>query len=390
MRLALLALIGACGFTPNSAASGDGGNGSGGSGSNDPMHDANTSVTTADARACYGTGMLMVCFTGDLPATISIPGSIATDTDGNCTKVVAQAGGPSLCVVAAKAIDVTADLRATGGRPLVLVGDTVTVEAGVAIDVSSHNGTNPGADANDSACVAPGTPDADAGGGGGGAGGSFFGKGGDGGVGDDNMTTSIDGTGMPSTATPAVTPTYIRGGCRGGVGGGSSPGQMGRTGASGGGAVYLIGATSIAIAGTIDAGGAGGQATADEQGGPGGGAGGMIGLDAPMISITGGIFANGGGGSEAGATNGTGDGGVAGANGGRSTTTAAAGGFHTYQDNQNNTHPSQGGQGGAGSVGGTHDGTDGVMAQGGGGGGGGGAGYIYTRGTVTGSSISPN
>jgi hypothetical protein len=384
---AVLCLVGACGFTPGVA---NNGGDDGGMNRPDGPVQVDAAVVPIDGPNCYGKGLLQVCFDDALPGTFTAPpsGTLATDTDANCTKVFTQPSGRELCVVAAQTIDVAVDLRAIGNRPLVLIGaTTLHVDAGVTIDVATRDGSNTGAGGNDTACGVPGTPDNDAGGGGGAAGGSFIGKGGDGGEGDSNMSTSVDGVASPSTATPAVTTTIVRGGCRGGIGGGSSPGAMGKTGGSGGGAVYLIAGSTLMIDGTIDAGGAGGQATDDEQGGPGGGSGGMIGLDAPAIMIAGGVFANGGGGAEGGATNSTGAGGMAGDNGQHSETAAAAGGDHTY----NGSTPSQGGRGGDGSVGGQHGGSTGATDLGGGGGGGGGAGFIYTQGTVTSTGqISPS
>ena len=368
---AALCLVVGCGFSPSLV---DGGTADMHDGA--PMHDVQ--LATSDVKLCYGKGMLEVCFTTQLPTSYA-PNGVAmvdTGTDANCTVVVTQPSGRDLCVIAAQTIDIAAGIRATGSRPLVLIGaSSITIEAAATVDVASRNGTNTGAGGNDVDCVAPNTPAGDTGGGGGGAGGSFVGKGGDGAVGNSN-----GGMSAPGLATPTVTPTFVRGGCRGGVGGGNSGGSQGKAGASGGGAVYLIAGETLTIAGTIDAGGAGGQSTIDEQGGPGGGAGGMIGLDAPSIVFTGGLFANGGGGAEGGATGGTGGGGLAGGDGQRSTTNVGAGGAHA----------SQGGAGGDGSVGNMHDGRGGATDFGGGGGGGGGAGYIYVFGTISGGQVSPS
>jgi hypothetical protein len=382
---AVLCLVGACGFTPSGSGDDGGMNRPDGSGQ---MIDAG--VVGIDGLNCFGTGLLQVCFDSALPGTFTAPpsGTLATDTNANCTKVFTQPSGRELCVVGAQMMDIAVDLRAIGNRPLVLVGaTTLKLEANVTIDVASRDGSNVGAGGNDSGCGVPGSPDNDGGGGGGAAGGSFIGKGGDGGTGDSNSSTSVDGVASPSTATPAVTTTIVRGGCRGGIGGGSATNATGKPGGSGGGAVYLIAGSTLTIDGMIDAGGAGGQATDDEQGGPGGGSGGMVGLDAPAIMISGGVFANGGGGAEGGATNNTGDTGRAGENGQHSEIAAAAGGDHTYSGN----NPSQGGRGGDGSVGGQHDGSNGATDLGGGGGGGGGAGFIYMHGagTITGQ-ISPS
>ncbi|MEO8841823.1 MAG: hypothetical protein ABI591_31625 [Kofleriaceae bacterium] len=364
---AVLCLVGACGFTPNAAGT-NGDDGGVVTGDGTVQHDA-------AVPNCFGKGMLQVCFDSLLPGTFTAPpsGTLATDTDANCTKVYTQPGGRELCVVAAQTLDIAIDLRAIGNRPLVLIGAaTLTVESGITIDMASRDGSNAGAGGNDSACVAPSVPQADTGGGGGGAGGSFFGKGGDGGIGDGNNNSGGDGTADPGLATAAVTPTIVRGGCKGGIAGGDAPGDMGKVGGNSGGAIYLIAGTHLTIAGTIDAGGAGGQASDTLQGGPGAGSGGMIGFDAPMIDFTGGAFANGGGGAEGGSNGTHGDGGNAGKDGVRSSTIAAAGGSGGTTDS---------GHGGDGSVGTSHDGAAGAVFDGGGGGGGGGAGYLYVFGT---------
>ncbi|HEX7703975.1 MAG TPA: hypothetical protein VF403_24705, partial [Kofleriaceae bacterium] len=285
---AVLCLVGACGFTPGVANNGSGDDG--GMNQPDGPVQVDAAVVPIDGPNCYGKGMLQVCFDAPLPATFVPPpsGTLATDVDANCTKVFTQPGGRELCILAAQTIDVAVDLRATGGRPLVLIGGTtLNVDAGITIDVASRDGSNTGAGGNDSACVAPSVPQSDTGGGGGGAGGSFFGKGGDGGIGDGNNNGGNDGTADPGVATAAVTPTFVRGGCKGGVSGGDAPANAGKAGANSGGAVYLIAGTHLTIAGTIDAGGAGGQASDTEQGGPGAGSGGFIGFDAPMIDFTG-------------------------------------------------------------------------------------------------------
>jgi len=368
--------FGACGFTPSAANNGNGGDDGGIARPDGPDAMIDAGMRLIDGPNCFGKGMLQVCFDSPLPGTFTAPpsGTLATDIDANCTKVFTQAGGRELCVVGAQVMDVADDLRSSGNRPLVLVGaTTLTVEAGVTIDIASRDGSNAGAGGNDSACVAPNVPQSDTGGGGGGAGGSFFGKGGDGGIGDGNNNSGGDGTADPGIATAAVTPTFVRGGCKGGVSGGDAPGNMGKPGGNGGGAVYLIAGTHLAIGGTIDAGGAGGQASDSLQGGVGAGSGGFIGFDAPMIDFTGGAFANGGGGAEGGSNGANGNGGNAGTNGLHSTTTAAAGGSGGTTD---------AGHGGDGSVGATHDAAPGAKFNGGGGGGGGGAGYIYVFGTI--------
>ena len=257
----VMAVVGACGFSPGSANAIE---------PDAAMGHADGSATGSDAGttqtgpSCYGNGLLNVCFDDPLPAQFVPSPTLLTDDDGTCTKVV-TVGTRTLCVVAAQTIELASDLRATGNRPLVLIAaTTLTLDAGFTIDVASRDGSNTGAGGNDAACVAPSTPEGDTGGGGGGAGGSFGGKGGDGGIGDGNNNGGFDGTAAPGIATDAVTPTVVRGGCKGGVAGGDSPNNAGRAGGSSGGAVYLIAGTVLTINGTIDASGAGGQASNTE------------------------------------------------------------------------------------------------------------------------------
>jgi hypothetical protein len=148
------------------------------------------------------------------------------------------------------------------------------------LDASSTLGeTTPGAGGAYSGCSQPTSPGTNQGG----AGGSFGGQGGSGG--------GVDGAAGPVAALPE-TPTFVRGGCDGGLGSTINPVA---DAARGGGAVYLLAAETIAISGRINVSGAG--ARAGLGGGGGGGSGGLVGLDAASLSFSGQIIGNGGGGA---------------------------------------------------------------------------------------------
>ena len=303
----------------------------------------------ADASACFGTGLVRLCLDAapSQPVTFG-DATLDTDTSPACVGY----DGTGLCVVAGTDVAITGTLRATGSRPLVVVAArSITVLGG--LDVASRRigasmSLGAGAAGPGTLCVTGGTPAQE----GGGPGGSFGGRGGDGGLGGGNASAA---------AAPAVTGvTSLRGGCGGRAGQGTSPGAAG----AGGGAVYLIARTGIAVAGSINASGAGGGGAVLEGGGGGAGSGGMIGLDAPLVGVAGVVFANGGGGGEGG--------GMATGNSGAnpvSPIAAALGGSGGAPN---------GGDGGNGSAGASKVGARGSnnTATAGGGGGGGGAGVI--------------
>jgi len=339
-------------------------------------------VPPVDALACYGTGIVKVCFASAPTQPLTI-GDQTLDTGVPAMCAITVTGGNNYCVVVATTISITGTLRATGTKPLVLIGsDTISITGSGSIDAASHRQRPPGtpetgagADANATTCVA-GTAATNRGGG---AGGSFTGIGGTGGAG------ASANAGTPGLVAPPPI-TTLRGGC---------PGQDGQgttgSGGHGGGAVYLIAGTRIDIAGNgINAGGEGGGGGAAGPaggGGGGGGAGGMIGLDAPMVMLTGSatLIANGGGGAEGG----SGAAAVAGANGSDSiTTAAAAGGKGLTGSGGDGANGSAGPAAGAGLPGGA--GSNAAGMNGGGGGGGGGAGIIKApAGTNFGGKASP-
>ncbi|NVB81232.1 MAG: hypothetical protein HOV81_22745, partial [Kofleriaceae bacterium] len=135
--------------------------------------DAGFEDAPIDAQQCFGTSLATVCLT-----TLPVDPFVATgaiDTAGMaCTQVVAQTGGPELCVIAATqiTIDAASTITATGARPLVFVAtDTITI-AGT-LDVSSKRSpARVGAGGNSSACTASANGTGNANGGGGGGGGS--------------------------------------------------------------------------------------------------------------------------------------------------------------------------------------------------------------------------
>jgi hypothetical protein len=348
-----------------------------------------------DAQLCYGVGVVKVCFPALPSGTVNLPGGVNpldTSVNASCTLVVAQQGGPPLCVIAGTTVTVSGTLVAIGTRPLVLVAtDVLTVSSSGTIDVSSisGNGARRGAGGSAAECSHSDSGQNDSGGAGGGAGGSFGTVGGKGGTGDQNNSALPIGSGLGGTAgTVQIAPTVLHGGCAGGAGGAGSvdPRDTGGAGGDGGGAVYLIAGSRIAIDnnGNVFASGAGGRVTAGaggrQEGAGGGGSGGMIGLGAPTIQVQGRVVANGGGG-------GGGGGNVGGTSGGNGS---------TMQWNQRavagagDPVPPPNGPAGDGAQGTATGGTtnlDGISSDLGAGGGAGGLGLIWTYGTLNGGAM---
>jgi hypothetical protein len=324
------------------------------------------------AQACYGTGIVQVCFAAPPtdPLTIENQNPTIIDTANPAMCAATVSGADNYCVLVGTTITVDATLRATGPKPLVLIAsDSITVTQ--LIDVGSHRSIPEfiGAGADPMTCMS-GTP---AGTSGGGAGGSFTGKGGNGGA--------APGGGPGGQAVNgAISITELRGGCPGQAGNGGGGGAGGH----GGGAVYLIAGNRIDITGPgINAAGEGGNpglpSGGVSSGAGGGGSGGMIGFDAPTIMCTSLLLANGGGGGEGSGVT------TIGVPGDDPSTTAAAAGGTGGTNN--------GGDGGDGSTGpaaGPGGNASNGGAGGGGGGGGGGAGLIKAPATANlGTNVSP-
>ncbi len=178
---------------------------------------------------------------------------------------------------------------------------SILVRKTAIVDIRSVDGIGPGA--NDDSCpdtVGTFGENSDPVVGTGGCGGPFGTAGGNGGDGNvaGKSTVSIQ------CSEAAVALDRVRGGCAGGAGGiGIEIGQA--NGGSSAGAIYLMAATSITVAGAIDARGTPGDGGPGIQeafvGGGGGGSGGLVGLDAPDISLEGAVLnALGGGGGSGG------------------------------------------------------------------------------------------
>lgn len=210
----------------------------GGGGGADAATDAGSDGPTTDGNAlCFGTGTVRdICVAATPTNTLTISSVVTIDTamvgGANCTTIVAQPSGPSLCVVAAGSIAITPSgvLGARGANPLVLLAEDSIDIAGT-LDVSSHRMNNvmgAGARATCGGGVNGATANAPPQGGGGGAGGSFAGAGAAGGQG---RTGTAGGT-----PTNASAPAVLTGGCaggNGGAGGNNGGGQGGRGFATG-------------------------------------------------------------------------------------------------------------------------------------------------------------
>lgn len=335
--------------------------------------DAPPDMFVADARECFGSGAYVLCFAGMPPmGTLSLSGTLDTTSDARCVAMPQTwpaAGQPDACMLIARDLSVTGNLQVTGSRPLVLVGENVTISA--VVDVASHRGAPVAPGGNASQCNAfAGTPVASTNGGGGGAGGSFMAKGGNGGRGQDATST-----GGVAAAADGTAPTVLRGGCAGQTGGAGTA-AAGPAGA-GGGAIYVASSRlSLPSTGAINVSGAGATGGGTFAGGSGAGSGGMIVIHTVQLAMSGGrLIANGGGGASGGTSS------ANGVSGNDPVVTAP-------------TTPATGGNGGGSSGGNGFAGAS--QAQTGatgnnkaGGGGGGGGGYIQASLALTGITASP-
>ncbi len=347
-----------------------------------PPPDAAPDSYVHDARECFGGGAYQLCFTAMPPmGDVNLAGALGTTTDVRCQPTMPQswidAGQPDSCLIMGKTITVSAAVTVTGTRPLVLLAETIAVNA--LIDLASHRAMASGPGAPASQCAAFGsTPVSDATGGAGGAGGTFMRAGGNGGRG--NGAAVLGGIAAPADT---VAPTVLRAGCAGQVGGAAGVVMAGAPG-QGGGAIYLT-ASRILISGNgaINASGAGALGGGSLTGGSGGGTGGMVVLHAAeSIAATGGrLVANGGGGS-------------GGAEAGVGANVNGLPGADPIPANQSVPAAGGNGPGGVGGNGfaGTAEAQNGANAVGNnetGGGGGGGAGYLQSNRAIIGALVSP-
>ncbi|MBL8914521.1 MAG: hypothetical protein JNM17_27705 [Archangium sp.] len=265
------------------------------------------------------------------PTIASCPGQPAFGA-----AVITQNGGLSTLVLSAADLEVSGNftLNFTGSRPVILISmKDLLVLGAITTSAGAQSCMGSGAGGNGSGTVYKS----------GGGGGGFATAGGAGG----NVTNG------PAGGSPGVINlgTQLRGGCQGGVGGGSS-----QRASSGGGALQLVALDNITIAGVISAPGAGGSGGGFGNGGNGGGSGGELLLEAQQIVASGGgLTCNGGAGGEAGTGN-------AGQSGQLSAMPARGG--------TDNVVGGSGGDGAADTIG-AENGEDSSVFAGGGGGGGG-------------------
>ncbi len=375
MRSVLLSLLAGCSFNPST---------SGGDALNPPSE----GQPPTDACVTFSSEVDTCVLPPGTPLTLG--GTLTFDTDtGGLTGANGAVDVKTLTLTSADGVAIEAilattltfepatELRAVGSRPFAIVATgAIAIGTGVVLDVSAG-----GAGAR-TVCADGAAPGGDRdGGAAGGGGGGFGGRGGRGGTGNTDGTASESGAGGGG-----VQSAHPLGGCPGGDGGDDNNDTGGAAGA-GGGAIYLVSAQSISLAGesVIDAGGAGGRGGRQsgvffgDAGGAGGGSGGMILLDAPTITSAGILAANGGGGGEGSGNQQPGNPGLAGE---RSTARAVGGSGRSSTG-------SDGGSGGARlDAAGT---TVVTAASGGAGGGGGGAGIIriVSAAPELGAQVSP-
>jgi hypothetical protein len=216
---------------------------------------------------------------GDLMVTADT--TLDTTNDQSCTSVVAQTGGPEICVVRNSTIRIfdNKTLRVIGPRAVAFVADRGVSVDGV-LDVSADNGSSgPGG-----GFVMSGvTPEFGSEIGGGGAGGKT-----PGGHGADAATAGAAANGGDAMMNPSQVAALI-GGAR------TTSAMFGNPG-GGGGAVTVISCRGeVVVAGVIDAGGGGGDG--EQPGGTkrhrasGGGAGGTIVLQGVDVTVVGTLVA---------------------------------------------------------------------------------------------------
>src|ERR1043165_262441 len=202
---------------------------------------------------CVGVGTYQLCLPPGIADKLDYDQDTVLITDQPCP--IVDASNPAWCIYAARHVKVTATLRATGSRLLVLVGtEDLTISVNGVVDVASHVAVSPGAGlgagSTMGACGVPGAGIDGGMGGSGGAGGTYSTTGGDGG-------NSDKAGGVAAAVNPQnVLGTTLRGGCPGGLGG--SGGNPSSPPGAGGGGVYLASKGVLAIDGKVNASGAGG------------------------------------------------------------------------------------------------------------------------------------
>jgi hypothetical protein len=309
------------------------------------------------AEVCYGPpGAWRVCLREMPRGSVTLPAVIDTDKTEVCQRDQPVGWMPAqreACFVVGDVIMTPQQgTRVLGRRPLVLVAHT-SIAIDSALDFAGRQAENnlPTIASPEAPCQPFGRQPADENAGGGGAGGSFITRAGNGGAGGNGAQNG------QAAAEDRDPPARLRGGCPGQVGG-RRDGDLGA--GRGGGAIYLLAGTQIAVSGTVNASGAGGSGGGQRSGGSGGGSGGMIVLHASSLGISGVLLANGGGGAGGGLQD---TGGVSGLD------------PSALQPLQPAVGGANGGDGFP-AVGNAVDATSGPASNDGGGGGGGGAGYI--------------
>lgn len=422
MKIALLLLVGACGFSklPKLSGSADA------PGGGDAPADVPADTAAPDAGVCAAASVM--CASSDTLRTCSSPGVPAVDTTCNWG-CIADTSGPHCGLLAptggaatssdtdtqsfAQLVDVTmpsgttisgddgsiSGLRGAGtgvvsgidykvasanqtvavfrmksvmiSGPVTIVGvHSIVIIADVALSVDgivNSQGncllqTSPGGfpgGATSATGPGPGGGAGPIGGTGGGGGAGYGGRGGQGGV------NGIGGSGGPMSGDAAV--SMLVGGSGGGGGGGANA-----FGGHGGGAIQLITNGTLTLTGGINAGGCGGRGPNSGGGGGGAGAGGTIVLEGKTVRIAGALAVNGGAG---------GGGGNGASRGGDATLDRnfAMGGAST-----------SGSSGGNGAVAGRPDGDPAGSTNVDGGGGGGGLGRIRVNTQLGTAAIDPN
>lgn len=197
---------------------------------------------------------------------------------------ITQPGGLSTVVLAFEDLEISGNstLSIIGVRPAIIVSmKDILVLGAIQVSAGAQSCTSGGQGGSGSGLVYKS----------GGGGGGFASVGGAGG--------SVAGGPLGGNAGTVNLGTALRGGCPGGLGGGSSA-----RASPGGGALQLVARQTITIAGVIDAPGRGGEGGGFANGGNGGGSGGELLLEAQqLIASSGGLTCNGGAGGEAGTSN---------------------------------------------------------------------------------------